>query len=132
MHFIWECPAYDHIRDKYASVFEFHWGDSAQQCMQRVFGTAHQRQLAHCIAGMDVYRRFLLGKGNLFGVRPALQPEGYVAVMPYPACLQRGSCPPLGWLRSGPAPNTLRVVVGALLVAAVWILLCALARKVLP
>jgi hypothetical protein len=131
LHFVWECPAYDHIRDQYASVFEFQPGNSAQQCMQQVFGTAHQRQLARCIAGMDVYRRFLLGKGNLFGVRPALQPEGYVAIMPYPACLRSG-CPPPGWLRSGPIPNTLRVVVGALLVAAVWILLCALAHKVLP
>ena len=100
--------------------------------MQRVFGTAHQRQLAHCVAGMDVYRRFLLGKGNLFGVRPALQPEGYVAVMPYPACLQRGCCPTLRWLRSGPVPTTLKVVLGVLLVAAVWILLFALAHKVLP
>jgi hypothetical protein len=88
-HFIWECPAYDHIRDRYASLFAFSVTDSAQQCMQRVFGTTQQRQLAHCVAAMDVYRRYLLGKGNMFGVRTALQPVGYVAVMPYPACLRR-------------------------------------------
>jgi hypothetical protein len=45
--------------------------------------TSQQRQLAHSVAAMDVYRRYLLGKGNLFGVRPSLQPVGYVAAMPY-------------------------------------------------
>lgn len=57
----------------------------------------------HRIAAMDVCRRHLLGKGNLFGVRHIQQPDGYVAVMPYPACLHHAtSCPlPTQLLRLG-------------------------------
>jgi hypothetical protein len=110
-HFVWECPAYDHIRDRYASLFAFNVPDSAQQCMQRIFDTSQQRQLAHCVAAIDVYRRYLLGKGNLFGVRPSLQPVGYVAVMPYPACLRTAS--PSTTVSVG----VLRIAVGALVVA---------------
>lgn len=60
---IWECATYDHLRDNYAL--------RATLCMRRAFGTAHQRQLARFIAGMDVYRWHLLGRGNLFGVQTA-------------------------------------------------------------
>ena len=125
-HFVWECPAYDHIRDRYASLFAFNVPDSAQQCMQRIFDTSQQRQLAHCVAAMDVYRRHLLGKGNLFGVRPSLQPVGYVAVMPYPACLRRMASP-----STTVSVGVLGIAVGALVVATMWVLLCVLAQKVL-
>jgi hypothetical protein len=76
LHFVWECPAFDHIRDRFAPLFEFSLADSVHLCMQRVFDTPHQSRLARCITAMDAYRRHLLGKGNLYGVRPALQPEG--------------------------------------------------------
>ena len=42
---------------------------------------------------MDVYRRHLLGKGVLFGVRPHLQAEGYVPILTYPPCLRHD-----GWV----------------------------------
>jgi hypothetical protein len=127
-HFVWECPAYDHIRDKHASLFAFNVTDSAQECMQSVFATTEQRRLARCVAAMDVYRRYLLGKGNMFGVRPALQPVGYVATMPYPACLRRrANFVPV----TQDAVNMFVIAVGALLVAALWVLLCTLGQKVL-
>jgi hypothetical protein len=134
LHFVLECPAYDHIRDKYASVFAYGGGDSVQRCMQLVFGTTHQTQLARCIAAMDVYRRHLLGKGNLFGVRPIQQPDGYVAVMPYPACLHRATSSPLSTqlLRLGVRhSDTLALAAGALVVAVLWVLLCVLAQQMI-
>jgi hypothetical protein len=93
---------------------------------QMIFNTSQQRQLAHCVAAMDVYRRYLLGKGNLFGVRPSLQPVGYVAVMPYPACLRRTASP-----STTVSVGVLGIAVGALVVATMWVLLCVLAQKVL-
>ena len=78
------------------------------------------------ISAMDVYRRYLLGKGNLFGVRPSLQPVGYVAVMPYPACLRRMASP-----STTVSVGVLGIAVGALVVATMWVLLCVLAQKVL-
>ncbi len=96
--------------------------------MQSVFDTTEQRRLAHCVAAVDVYRRYLLGKGNMFGVRPALQPMGYVATMPYPACLRRrANFVPV----TQDAVNMFVIAVGALLVAALWVLLCTLGQKVL-
>jgi hypothetical protein len=73
-----------------------------------------------------VYMRYLLGKGNLFGVRPSLQPVGYVAVMPYPACLRRMASP-----STTVSVGVLGIAVGALAVATLWVLLCMLAEKVL-
>ena len=82
---------------------------------------------------MDVYRRHLLGKGNLFGVRPIQQPDGYVAVMPNPACLRCNSCPlhtqllRLGALRCG----TLAVAAGALIAVVLRVLLCVVAHQMI-
>jgi hypothetical protein len=127
-----------HIRDNYASVFVFDDRDSAQRCMQRVFSTPHQTQLAYCVAAMDVYRPHLLGKlalkGNLFGVRPIQQPDGYVAVMPYPACLHRAtsSSLPTQLLRLGARhSDTLAVAAGALIAAVLWVLVCVLAYQMI-
>lgn len=89
------CMPYDRIRDRYASLLTFSVPKFAQQCMRSVFDISQQlqRQLAHCVAAMDVYRRYLLGKVNLFEVCPELPPIGYVAVMPYSACLRRRASP---------------------------------------
>ena len=73
-----------------------------------------------------VYMRYLFGKGNLFGVRPSLQPVGYVAVMPYPACLRRTASP-----STTVSVGVLGIAVGALVVATLWVLLCMLVEKVL-
>ena len=134
LHFVWECPAYDHIRDRYASVFAFGNAVSSHKCMTAVFGTTHQSQLARCIAAMDVYRRHLLGKGNLFGVRPIEQPEGYVAVMPYPACLRNEAgyrlIPHSGWLQALHS-DTVALAAAALAIAVLWVLLSVIAHQIM-
>jgi hypothetical protein len=104
LHFVLECPAFDYIRDHYTSVFAFDGRDSAQRCMQRVFR-----------------------EGQPVEVRPIQQPDGYVAVMPYPACLHHATSfslhTPL--LRLGALHcDTLAVAAGALKAAALWVLLC--------
>jgi hypothetical protein len=73
-------------------------------------------------------------KGNLFGVRPIQQPDGYVAVMPYPACLHRAtsSSLPTQLLRLGARhSDTLAVVAGALIAAVLWVLICVLAFQMI-
>jgi hypothetical protein len=92
--------------------------------MQRIFDTFQQRPLAHYVAAMDVYTRYLLGKGSLFEVRPSLQP-GYVAIMPYQACLQLMASP-----STTVSVGVLGIAVGTLVVATMWLLLCVLAQKV--
>ncbi len=53
---------------------------------------------------------------------------GYVATMPYPACLRRrANFVPV----TQAAVNMFVIAVGALLVAALWVLLCKLGQKVL-
>lgn len=86
LHFMWECLAYDHIRDEYAHLFEMSSAATVSSCMQGLFSIGHQRQLARCVSAMDVYRRHILGKGVLYGVRPNLQPHGYVATLVYRGC----------------------------------------------
>jgi hypothetical protein len=103
-------------------------------CVQHATPAWSETQLAHCIAAMDVYRRHLLGKGNLFGVRPIQQPDGYVAIMPYPACLHRAtsSSLPTQLLRLGARhSDTLAVVAGALIAAVLWVLICVLAFQMI-
>ena len=128
LHFMWECPAYDHIRDKFASVFVSSSATSVSLCMQQLFSTKQQRRLARCVAAMDAYRRHLLGRGSLHGVQPRHQPEGYVAALVYPACLRQGA----GWLpvgstwlrRLGGSEEALGITLAALVVAGLWVVAC--------
>ena len=117
-----ECPAYDHIRDRHAVLFEFPANMSAAACMQKLFGGNKQRRLARCVFEMDVYRRHLLGKGVLFGVRPYLQPEDYVPNLPYPRCLRQDGY--VGqvdawhaWIARQARSDTVGIVLAALIVA---------------
>ena len=131
LHFLWECPAYDHIRDEFSDLFCASFAPSASECMRKLFNTRHQRRLARCVTAMDAYRRLLLGRGQLFGLRPRLQPVGYAATLSYPACLQRGAglldvvSPWLGPLWA--CQDTVGVVIAALTVAGVWVFTCLLA-----
>ena len=73
LHFMLECPAYDHIRDRHAVLFEFPANMSAVACMQKLFGGNKQRRLARCVFEMDVYRRHLLGKACSLGCVPTFR-----------------------------------------------------------
>jgi hypothetical protein len=128
MHFILECPAYDHIRDKYRLIFNSPAGAGAATCMRFVFESESQTALARCIAAMDTYRRHILGKGVLYGVRPILQPEGYIAQLVYPACLRgvearMGVSQDLMPMASG---GTMYIIVAAWVIAAVLVIVCVI------
>ena len=58
-HFMVECPAYDHIRDRFADVFAYDSGFTVEEWLQEVFAGDHQGQLARCVFEMDMLRRFL-------------------------------------------------------------------------
>ena len=131
LHFVLECPAYDHIRDMYMPVFTFPAGAGLASCMQSVFDAMSQKALARCIGAMDTYRRHVLGKGVLFGVKPILQPEGYVTQLVYPSCLRGADARfdrPQEMLPAEPgAPRY--IVLGVALVACLLVLICVLSIR---
>jgi hypothetical protein len=96
--------------------------------MQNLFATRQQRRLARCVFAMDVYRRHVLGKGVLYGVRPKLQPVGYVAALAYPACLRHAGTPYPAALvgRVRLSQEALGITVGAIAVAVLWVLACCI------
>ena len=77
---------------------------------------------------MDVYRRHVLGKGALYGVRPKQQPVGYVAALTYPACLRHGgtACPTAFMGRVRLSQEALCITLGAIVVAVLWVLACCI------
>jgi hypothetical protein len=134
LHFVLECPAYDYIRGNYASVFAFDGRDSAQPCMQCLFSITHTRP--SCLIALQPWMCLatLAREGQPVGLRPIPQPDGYVAVMPYPACLHHATSFSLHTrsLRLGALHcDTLAVAAGALIAAVLWVLLCVLARQVI-
>ena len=86
----------------------------------------------HCSHGR--VQATLAREGQPVGVRPIQQPDGCVAVMPYPACLHHATSFSLHirLLRLGALHcDTLAVAAGALKAAALWVLLCVLAHQVI-
>ena len=86
----------------------------------------------HCSCGR--VQAAPLGKGNLFGVRPIQQPDGYVAVMPYPACLHgmASSSLPTHLLRLGAMHcDIVAAAAAALIAAALWVFVCVLAYQMI-
>jgi hypothetical protein len=62
------------------------------------------------------------------------QPDGYVAVMPYPACLHRttSSSLPTQLLKLGARHSDIvAVAAGALIAAALWVFICVLAYQMI-
>lgn len=114
-HFLVECPAYDHIRDRFLAAFAYSLDATAADWLCSIFAGEHQRQLARCVLEMDVYRRYLLGKSIICGLRPRQQPLQYVNVMQYPACLRLDGVVPT---RGMALRNTLRDCLVLVLAAA--------------
>jgi hypothetical protein len=104
-HFMVECPAYDHSRDRFAAVFVYQPGATVELWLQGVFGGDHQGQLACCVYEMDMLRRFLLGRGVTFGGTPRQQPPGYAPSLPYHGCLRVG-----GGTRAGAGSAVLQLL----------------------
>ena len=59
LHFMLECPAYSHIRRRYAEVFQSAVSDlnSPSAYMKHIFACKNQQQLAACLYTMDLFRK---------------------------------------------------------------------------
>lgn len=78
LHFVLECPAFDHIRDHFSGLFQSLDSASVPSRMRSLFSHRDQAQVADCLAAMDRYRCHLLGKRVTHGGQLLLQPAGYV------------------------------------------------------
>ena len=57
-HFLLECPAYQHVRDRYSVVFGS--ALAPQTCLYDIFDCEHQDQLAHAVYTMTKFREYCL------------------------------------------------------------------------
>lgn len=57
LHFLLECPAYNHIRRAYPAVFQLADMNSPNGYMRQIFASEHQQQLAACLYTMDLFRK---------------------------------------------------------------------------
>ena len=80
LHFVLECPAFDHIRDHFSGLFQSLDNTSAPSRLRSLFSHRDQTQVADCLAALDRYRCHLLGKRVTHGGQLLLQPVGYVPV----------------------------------------------------
>lgn len=61
LHFMLECPAYDHIsKEAYPTMFSLHALSLALDRMHATFDCFDQVTLVNCIWHMDLYRSYLL------------------------------------------------------------------------
>lgn len=115
LHFMWKCPAYDHIRDECAPLFEPSSAASVPSCLGKgLFCIGHQRQLARCVSAIDVPRHHILGKGVCLDLEPVV----YIDTLAYSACLSHGPTgrrPPCCFLMhktGGSVQNMLQEAIG--------------------
>jgi hypothetical protein len=80
LHFVLECPAFDHIRDRFSGLFQSLHCASAPLRLRSLFEHRDQALVADCLAALDRYRCHLLGKRVTHSGLLLLQPAGYVPV----------------------------------------------------
>lgn len=99
MHFMLECPAYDHIREDYPGLFSnsrWLWRRlSPNDRMLHVFNHADQATLATCVWHMNLYRAELLGLPRPADAYVHRQPSGYVPSDPALRCAADNALTPL-------------------------------------
>ena len=76
LHVVLECPAYDHIRERYSALFPAGANPSAR--MLQFFEHDEQEDVVDCIRRIDTYRASLLGLRIPEGVRVFEQPSDFV------------------------------------------------------
>ena len=85
LHFMLECPAYDHIREDHSSLFD-HNNLPARERLLQVFNHDDQARLATCVWQMNVYRSELLGLNRPADAYVHRQPHNYVPSDPALRC----------------------------------------------
>lgn len=115
LHFMLECPAYDHIRETYPALFSSNHLP-ANGRMLHVFNHTDQAGLATCVWHMNLYRAELLGLPRPADAHVHRQPHDYVPANP----ALRSAADGVGWLHQVHL-RTCTIVVALLIV----IMLCA-------
>ena len=80
MHFLLECPAYDHIRAMHAAMFDPPEGYDrySAACVRKFFDATNQSHAATALYKMHRYRLVLLGLLPAHSIDPAwIQPDDY-------------------------------------------------------
>ena len=99
MHFMLECPAYDHIREEYPTLFSnssWLWRRlSPNDRMLRAFNHTDQATLATCVWHMNLYRAELLGLPRPADAHVRRQPSDYVPSDPALRCAADNALAPL-------------------------------------
>jgi hypothetical protein len=85
LHFMLECPAYDHIREDHPSLF-VHGNLLAGDRLLQVFNHDDQARLASCVWQMNLYRAELLGLTRPVDAYVHWQPHDYVPLDPALRC----------------------------------------------
>ena len=98
LHFMLECPAYDHIREDHPSLFA-HGSLPAGDRLLQVFNHDDQARLADCVWQMNLYRAELLGLTRPIDAYVYRQPRNYVPSDPALRCAADGDSvqSPLHW-----------------------------------
>ena len=78
LHFMLDCPAYDHIRQSFPAVFSLPVLSAPWHRLHTAFDCDDQRALVQCTWHMDLYRCHLLGLKHAHDCRVRHQPAGYI------------------------------------------------------
>ena len=78
LHFMLDCPAYDHIKESFPSVFSLPVLSAPQLRLHAALSCVDQQALVKCTWHMDRYRCHLLGLKHTQEGRIMCQPAGYI------------------------------------------------------
>jgi hypothetical protein len=86
MHFILHCPAYDHIRERFTTVFQLPVLDVPFRRLYQALAVPDQHDLVQCVWEMDLYRCHLMSLRYPHGARIQHQPANYIPADPGLRC----------------------------------------------
>ena len=113
LHFMLECPAFDHIREHFSHLFGGHASLPAAQRMLLLFDHSDQSTLVKCVGQMDMYRCHLLGLRCPDTCKIVHQPDSYIPSDVLLRCQQDNGQPFARWC--GPWLALIIVVVAVVL-----------------
>lgn len=78
LHFMVDCPAFDHIRESFPLVFSLPVLSAPWRRLHAAFECEDQQALVKCVWHMDLYRCHLLGLKHTQDGHVRHQPAGYI------------------------------------------------------
>ena len=120
MHFVVDCPAYDHIREQYPGLFNLPTSASSTSRLRSIFDCEDQHSLVKCMWQMDLYRSYLLGLRYPQGARIPHQPNSYIPADVTLRCMADFGLPYSIW--QGRLVSLLIVMMVVIGLGCVWVL----------